>query len=259
MDYNYQQYFCESKKFKKKINSNKNVSNTNIKNPLMNLQISTIKQEEEKKTEKNEKIEKISSSKKNILNNLLSYQNADEINKFNPSGNQKENKILILQGEETSNSVSENNNSSITNKTKKDKEKKNKKKQDKKNNNHNGNGNNNNNNNNNSNNNNINSASINNNAVNTNENNNNMNFSSKSEKKIYDLSELDINKVKEYKPRHKNNLFSSNKEIMNLNDNNKNLKEIGVNADMTNPDKIFLSGFPSQDYFNNSMNNQNKI
>lgn len=86
-----------------------------------------------------------------------------------------------------------------------------------------------------------------------------MNFSSKSEKKIYDLSELDINKVKEYKPRHKNNLFSSNKEIMNLNDNNKNLKEIGVNADMTNPDKIFLSGFPSQDYFNNSMNNQNKI
>lgn len=78
-------------------------------------------------------------------------------------------------------------------------------------------------------------------------------------KKIYDLSELDINKVKEYKPRHKNNLFSSNKEIMNLNDNNKNLKEIGVNADMTNPDKIFLSGFPSQDYFNNSMNNQNKI
>ena len=129
----------------------------------------------------------------------------------------------------------------------------------KKNNNHNGNGNNNNNNSNNSNNNNINSSSINNNAVNTNENNNNMNFSSKSEKKIYDLSELDINKVKEYKPRHKNNLFSSNKEIMNLNDNNKNLKEIGVNADMTNPDKIFLSGFPSQDYFNNSMNNQNKI
>ena len=119
--------FVSQKKFKKKINSNKNVSNTNNKNPLMNLQISTIKQEEEKKTEKNEKIEKISSSKKNILNNMLSYQNSDEINKFNPSGNPKENKILILRSEETSNSVSENNNSSITNKTKKDKEKNNSK------------------------------------------------------------------------------------------------------------------------------------
>ena len=142
------------------------------------------------------------------------------------------------------------------NKTKKEKEsKKNKKKQDKKNNNHNGN------NNNSSSSNNIISPSTNNNVVNTNENNNNnnMNFSSKSEKKIFDLSELDINKVKEYNPRHKNNLFSSNKEIMNMNDNNKSLKEIGVSGDITTQDKMFLGGFPSQEFFNNSMNNQNKI
>jgi len=43
-----------------------------------------------------------------------------------------------------------------------------------------------------------------------------MNFNSKNEKKHFDLSELDINKVKEYNPRHQNNVFSLNKKIKNL-------------------------------------------
>ena len=118
-----QNIFMSQNKLKKKNHSNKNVSNINNNNPLMDLYISTIKQEEEKKIEKNEKIQKISSSKKNIINNISSNQNSKEINKFNPSPNPKENKILILRSEETSNSLSENNNSSVTNKTKKEKEK----------------------------------------------------------------------------------------------------------------------------------------
>jgi len=118
-----QNIFMSQNKLKKKNHSNKNVSKINNNNPLMDLYISTIKQEEEKKIEKNEKIQKISSSKKNIINNISSNQNSKEINKFNPSPNPKENKILILRSEETSNSLSENNNSSVTNKTKKDKEK----------------------------------------------------------------------------------------------------------------------------------------
>ena len=67
-------------------------------------------------------------------------------------------------------------------------------------------------------------------------------------KKILDLSDLYINKIKEYNPRQKNNFFSSNKEFMNLNYNknpifndnkfmssgkNINLKEIGINGDIT--------------------------
>ena len=71
----------------------------------------------------------------------------------------------------------------------------------------------------------------------------------KVKKKILDLKDLDINKIKEYNNTlHKNNFFSSNKEIMKLNDNNnhlyndnkfknswknRNLKEIGINGDIT--------------------------
>ena len=97
---------------------------------------------------------------------------------------------------------------------------------------------------------------------------------SKSEKKILDLSELDINKIKEYNPRHKNNFFSSNKEIMNLNDNNsllndnkdksKILKEIGINREIPSNEKNKLDTLQQKDYFNlqskiGQNNNYNKI
>ena len=143
---------------------------------------------------------------------------------------------------------------------------KNKKKQENKNNNNNNNVNNNNNNNNNNNTNNIN------NNINNNDNNN-VNFS-KSEKKILDLSDLDINKIKEYNPRHKNNFFSSNKEIMNLNDNNntlfndnkfmnsgknRNLKEIGINGDITAQEKNFTSAYSQDFYKTNKLNSNNNF
>ena len=176
-------------------------------------------------------------------------------------------------------------------KTKKNKEnkegKKNKKNKDKenKNNTNNNNPNNNNINNNNANINNANNIINNNNNNNFNNNNNNnnvksnisensTNFSSKSEKKILDLSELDINKIKEYNPRHKNNFFSSNKEIMNLNDNNflindnkdksKALKEIGINREIPSNEKNQFNTLQQKDYFNiknkiGQNNNYNQI
>ena len=67
----------------------------------------------------------------------------------------------------------------------------------------------------------------NNNVLTNNSNNNEINVSmnniSKIEKKISDLSEIDINSIKEFKPRHKNNIFSSNKDIMNFNVSNNSL------------------------------------
>ncbi len=147
-------------------------------------------------------------------------------------------------------------------KNKKNKEgKKNKKKQENKNNNAN--------NNINTNNNTINNSNVNiNNNIKANNNvdnsiNSNTNYNSKSEKKILDLSELDINKIKEFNPRHKNNFFSSNKEIMNLNDKNplndnkynnggknKNLKEIGINGEISSKDKIKSNFRQQKDYYN---------
>ena len=145
----------------------------------------------------------------------------------------------------------EKNNHNNKKKDNKEGKNKNKKKQENKNNNLNNNNNANNN--------------IINNGVNINNNNNNdlninVNFS-KSEKKISDLSDLDINKIKEFNPRHKNNFFSSNKEIMNLNDNenplfndnkygkNRNLKEIGINGDIGAQERNLSSAY-SQDFYN---------
>ena len=116
----------------------------------------------------------------------------------------------------------------------------------------------------------------NNNLVNNNNNidDNNNTFASKSEKKIFDLSDLDINKVQEYNPRHKNNFFSSNKEIIKLNDNNpisnenkynnaskkRNLKEIGINGDIHNQEMNLASSF-HKDYINmkNKMSTNNNF
>ena len=115
---------------------------------------------------------------------------------------------------------------------------------------------------------------INSNANNDAISNNNSENISKSEKKILDLSELDINKIKEYNPRHKNNFFSSNKEIMNLNDNNflindnkdksKALKEIGINREIPSNEKNQFNTLQQKDYFNiknkiGQNNNYNQI
>ena len=125
-----------------KIKFNKIKENINNKNPLMNVQISTIKKEEEKKTEKdssfkNDLINNINNifenKNNNIKNNENKYnnENNDEIknnnkNKDNNKNNnneiknnnnmkQKEEKILILKSEGTSNSLENNENSSGTN------------------------------------------------------------------------------------------------------------------------------------------------
>ena len=115
---------------------------------------------------------------------------------------------------------------------------------------------------------------INSNANNDAISNNNSENISKSEKKILDLSELDINKIKEYNPRHKNNFFSSNREIMNLNDNNflindnkdksKALKEIGINREIPSNEKNQFNTLQQKDYFNiknkiGQNNNYNQI
>ena len=128
----------------------------------------------------------------------------------------------------------------------------------------------------------INSISINNiisnnnNTKISNNSNNENNYNSKSEKKILDLSELDINKIKEFNPRHKNNFFSSNKEIMDLNDYNpalndnkfnnggkiRNLKEFGINGDIIAKEKkkvhIYQKDYsPLQNKIGKNLFNQN--
>ena len=98
--------FTSHRKHKTANNPNKNTSKKNV---LINMQISSIKQDEEKKDEKN------SSFKKNLINNIFGNTNSNEVKNINPSTNPKEKNILILKSEETSKSLSENNdNSSIT-------------------------------------------------------------------------------------------------------------------------------------------------
>ena len=140
----------------------------------------------------------------------------------------------------------EKNNQNKKNKENKEGKNRNKKKQDNKNINKN-------NNNNIANNNSVISVNINN--VNNISNNNKMNDTnnneiinnnfSKREKKIFDLSDLDINKIKEFNPRHKNNFFSSNKEIINLNDNNQFIPVT---------DKNISNNYNKQYHINNNIN-----
>ena len=115
--------FMSQKKHKTKFNSRKDIKNIYNNNPLMKLQISSIKQEEEKKPDNN-----ISSFKNNLINNIniMENQNVNEKNKSGQVISKKENKILIIKSEETSNSATENNdNSSVSKKAKKEKEKRN--------------------------------------------------------------------------------------------------------------------------------------
>ena len=105
---------------KKKNQINKNKENINNENPLINVQVSTIKKEEEKKNDKDS-----SSFKNNLINNInnmFENKNNNEIKNNNPLMNKKDEKILILKSEETSNSLVENNENSSGTDNKKEKD-----------------------------------------------------------------------------------------------------------------------------------------
>ena len=91
-----------SQNFNKKINKN---------NPLINMEISSIKQQEEKKDDKNS----------SFINNIFGNKNTTDKKNFNPSTNPKEKKILILESDESSKSFTEKNDNNSNSDNQKDK------------------------------------------------------------------------------------------------------------------------------------------
>ena len=100
--------FSNNQNHKTSQNINKKI---NKNNPLINMEISSIKQQEEKKDDKNS----------SFINNIFGNKNTTDKKNFNPSTNPKEKKILILESDESSKSFTEKNDNNSNSDNQKDK------------------------------------------------------------------------------------------------------------------------------------------